>query len=40
MIISGEAATSRSNMLSRHEYLGHTVNFKTYRKSYKLEKAV
>lgn len=24
-----------SHMLSRQEYLGHTVNFKTYRKSYK-----
>ena len=27
-----------SHMLSRHEYLGHTVNFKTYRKSYKQKK--
>ena len=26
------------HMLSRHEYLGHTVNFKTYRKSYKQKK--
>ena len=26
------------NMLSRQEYLGHTVNFKTYRKSYKQKK--
>lgn len=25
-------------MLSRPEYLGHTVNFKTYRKSYKQKK--
>jgi site-specific DNA recombinase len=25
-------------MLSRQEYLGHTVNFKTYRKSYKQKK--
>jgi hypothetical protein len=23
------------HMLTRQEYLGHTVNFKTYRKSYK-----
>lgn len=27
-----------SHMLSRPEYLGHTVNFKTYRKSYKQKK--
>lgn len=27
-----------SHMLSRQEYLGHTVNFKTYRKSYKQKK--
>ena len=27
-----------SHMLSRQEYLGHTVNFKTYRKSYKRKK--
>lgn len=27
-----------SQMLSRPEYLGHTVNFKTYRKSYKQKK--
>lgn len=27
-----------SHMLSRMEYLGHTVNFKTYRKSYKNKK--
>jgi len=27
-----------SNMLSRPEYLGHTVNFKTFRKSYKQKK--
>ncbi len=27
-----------SHMLSRLEYLGHTVNFKTYRKSYKQKK--
>ena len=27
-----------SHMLSRAEYLGHTVNFKTYRKSYKQKK--
>lgn len=26
------------HMLSRQEYLGHTVNFKTYRKSYKQKK--
>ena len=26
------------HMLSRQEYLGHTVNFKTYRKSYKYKK--
>ena len=25
-------------MLARPEYLGHTVNFKTYRKSYKQKK--
>ena len=25
-------------MLSRQEYLGHTVNFKTYRKSYMQKK--
>ena len=29
---------SISNILSRKEYLGHTVNFKTYRKSYKSKK--
>lgn len=28
-----------SHMLSRPEYLGHTVNFKTYRKSYKQKAA-
>ena len=27
-----------SHLLSRQEYLGHTVNFKTYRKSYKQKK--
>ncbi len=27
-----------SNILSRKEYLGHTINFKTYRKSYKSKK--
>ncbi len=27
-----------SNILSKKEYLGHTVNFKTYRKSYKSKK--
>jgi site-specific DNA recombinase len=27
-----------AHMLSRQEYLGHTVNFKTYRKSYKQKK--
>lgn len=27
-----------SHMLTRQEYLGHTVNFKTYRKSYKQKK--
>lgn len=27
-----------SHLLSRREYLGHTVNFKTYRKSYKQKK--
>lgn len=30
--------TSIAKMLSRQEYLGHTVNFKTYRKSYKQKK--
>lgn len=30
--------TSIAKMLSRMEYLGHTVNFKTYRKSYKQKK--
>lgn len=29
-----------AHMLSRHEYLGHTVNFKTHRKSYKNKKQV
>lgn len=29
-----------SHMLSRPEYLGHTVNFKTYRKSYKQKKQI
>jgi len=28
------------HMLSRQEYLGHTVNFKTYRKSYKQKKQI
>ena len=28
------------HMLSRQEYLGHTVNFKTYRKSYKNKKRI
>ena len=28
------------NILSRMEYLGHTVNFKTYRKSYKQKKTI
>ena len=28
------------HMLSRQEYLGHTVNFKTYRKSYKHKKQI
>lgn len=32
------ADTTISKMLSRPEYLGHTVNFKTYRKSYKQKK--
>lgn len=32
------SATSVSQILSHPEYLGHTVNFKTYRKSYKLKK--
>lgn len=27
-----------SHILTRQEYLGHTVNFKTYRKSYKQKK--
>ena len=29
-----------SNMLMRHEYLGHTVNFKTHKKSFKCKKTV
>ena len=29
-----------SDILSRREYLGHTVNFKTYRKSYKSKKTL
>lgn len=32
------ADSTVSHMLSRPEYLGHTVNFKTYRKSYKQKK--
>ena len=32
------ADSTISHMLSRQEYLGHTVNFKTYRKSYKQKK--
>lgn len=32
------ADSTVSHMLSRQEYLGHTVNFKTYRKSYKNKK--
>lgn len=32
------ADSTVSLMLSRPEYLGHTVNFKTYRKSYKQKK--
>jgi site-specific DNA recombinase len=32
------ADSTISHMLSRPEYLGHTVNFKTYRKSYKQKK--
>ena len=32
------ADSTVSHMLSRLEYLGHTVNFKTYRKSYKQKK--
>lgn len=32
------ADSTISHMLSRQEYLGHTVNFKTYRKSFKQKK--
>lgn len=32
------ADSTISHMLSRPEYFGHTVNFKTYRKSYKQKK--
>lgn len=31
-------ASTVSHMLTRMEYLGHTVNFITYRKSYKNKK--
>ncbi|MGF0022016.1 DUF4368 domain-containing protein [Acidaminococcus fermentans] len=34
------ADSTISHMLSRPEYLGHTVNFKTYRKSYKQKKSL
>ncbi len=34
------ADSTVSHMLSRPEYLGHTVNFKTYRKSYKQKKQI
>jgi len=36
----GWGPTTITKMLSRVEYLGHTVNFKTYRKSYKSKKQI
>lgn len=33
-------ASTIARLLSRQEYLGHTVNFKTYRKSYKQKKTI
>lgn len=36
----GWDSSTIADMLERHEYLGHTVNFKTYKKSYKSKKTL